>query len=148
LPRLLPEDIDALSNDSSHTKTEQHCCNVLVVDDNRDSTDSMAMFVSLMGHETRGVYGGQIAIELAQTFVPDLILLDLAMPDMDGFEVLERLRKSPTFNHTTIVAMTGYGGDEARHRSLKAGFDDHLTKPVNPALLQKLLLACEEKCKS
>jgi len=70
------------------------------------------------------------------------------MPDMDGFEVLERMRKSSIFNHTTIVAMTGFGGEDARQRSLNAGFDDHLTKPVNPALLTQLLRACEEKCKA
>jgi len=148
LPRMQQDEYEVLTNSSAATKPEQPSCNVLVVDDNRDSTDSMAMFVSLMGHETRGVYDGQIAIELAQTFVPDLVLLDLAMPDMDGFEVLERLRKSSIFNHTTIVAMTGFGGDDARQRSISAGFDDHLTKPVNPALLTQLLRACEEKCKA
>jgi len=148
LPRLQQDEYDVLTNGAKATKPEQASCNVLVVDDNRDSTDSMAMFVTLMGHETRGVYGGQIAIELAQTFVPDLVLLDLAMPDMDGFEVLERMRKSSIFNHTTIVAMTGFGGEDARQRSLNAGFDDHLTKPVNPALLTQLLRACEEKCKA
>jgi PAS domain S-box-containing protein len=146
LPRLMQADLEVMNNDELEN-SDRTCCNVLVVDDNRDSTDSMAMYVTLMGHETRGVYDGQIAIELAQTFVPDLVLLDLAMPDMDGFEVLQRLRLSSTFNHTTIVAMNGYGGEDARSKSLNAGFDDHLTKPVNPALLEKLLTACEEKYK-
>lgn len=124
------------------------CCNILVVDDNRDSADSMAMLLSIMGHETRAVYDGQAAIELAHSFRPHIVLLDLAMPGLDGFQVLSRLRSMPELCATTIVAMTGFGGEDAYKKSLDAGFDEHITKPVNQVLLAQIITSAEIKLKT
>jgi CheY-like chemotaxis protein len=102
---------------------------VLVVDDNRDSADSMVMLLEQLGHEAYGAYTADHALKLARTIAPTLVLLDLNIPGRDGFEIIRTLRESmrhPMF----IVAMTGYGQRSDRDRTRDAGFDDHLTKPV------------------
>jgi CheY-like chemotaxis protein len=138
--------LQVVSNEIYETQAEPQSCNVLVVDDNKESADSLAMFVSMLGYDAFVSYSGQEAVELTQTFAPDLILLDLIMPGLDGFDVLEQLRASKRCEHTTIIAMTGYVGEEVRRRSFAAGFDDHLTKPINSVLLEELLQQCEKKC--
>ncbi|HVT35483.1 MAG TPA: ATP-binding protein [Nevskiaceae bacterium] len=116
-----------------------HGLRVLVADDNRDSADSMAMLVSLFGHQPRTVYDGPAAVAAARDFKPDLILLDLAMPGLSGFEVLERVRRDEATRGSVVAAMTGYGGEQDRARTQAAGFDDHLVKPVAAADFARLL---------
>jgi CheY-like chemotaxis protein len=130
---------DRAENKSNQEVRDDQCCVVLIVDDNQDSADSLALFVSMLGHDAYVVYDGQRAIDITQTFVPDLILLDLVMPGLDGFDVLSVLRSSKLLERTAIVAMTGYFGDDVISRSLAAGFDDHLTKPIDAVLLEQLL---------
>jgi two-component system CheB/CheR fusion protein len=112
---------------------------VLVVDDNVDSAESLAAWLGLVGHQARIAHDGASALELAASFAPDAVLLDLGMPDMDGFEVARRLRALPGFERVLLLALTGYGQEDDRRRSREAGFDDHLVKPVDPQSLAALL---------
>ncbi|CDY76360.1 Chemotaxis protein methyltransferase CheR [Caballeronia glathei] len=118
---------------------------VLVIDDNRDSADSLAMLIGLKGHEARVAYDGAHGLAIAREFLPDLVLVDLAMPDFDGFFVLRELRAQPAFHSATTAAMTGFGQEQDRERSLSAGFDVHLVKPVDIALLDELLASVSER---
>jgi signal transduction histidine kinase len=108
---------------------------VLIVDDNVDSADSLAMVLTFDGHETDRVYTARAALEHAKSFHPDVVLLDIGLPEMDGYEVARRIRKIPDLERVRLVALTGYGQPEDRLRTESAGFDDHLVKPVEfPAL--------------
>ena len=111
---------------------------VLVIDDNADSTDSMVTMLDLLGHVARGAYSGSQGLAEAQVFCPDLVLLDLNMPDMDGFAVVRRLRER-FGQRLTVAAMTGYGRQGDRRATRETGFDAHLTKPVGLAQLQRVL---------
>jgi PAS domain S-box-containing protein len=112
---------------------------VLVVDDNVDSAESMAVLLRLYGHEVRLAHDGEAALEEARSFKPDVIFLDLSLPKMDGYEVARRLRQEPATSGMTLVAMTGYGHEEERRRTQEAGFYSHLVKPVDFDLLRELL---------
>jgi len=108
---------------------------VLIVDDNVDSADSLAMVLKYDGHETDRVYTARDAIERTASFKPDVILLDIGLPEIDGYEIARRLRATPGLERLRLVALTGYGQPEDRARTRAAGFDDHLVKPVEfPAL--------------
>jgi PAS domain S-box-containing protein len=112
---------------------------VMVVDDNADSADSMATLVQVLGHEAHAVYDGAAAIELAQTLQPNLVLLDLSMPKMTGFDALPHIRKALAAPGAIIAAMTGLGTSEDRAKTEAAGFDLHLTKPVGLPELEGVL---------
>jgi PAS domain S-box-containing protein len=112
---------------------------ILVVDDNRDAADSLALVLRLEGHDVRVTYDGQTALEVAQGHPPDLALVDLGMPGMDGYELCRRLRAQPALAGALLVALTGWGQEEDRRRSEEAGFDRHLIKPVEPQSLHRLL---------
>jgi PAS domain S-box-containing protein len=103
---------------------------VLVVDDNRDSADSVTAIIRLLGYHCECVYNGDAALAVAAQRAPQMVLLDLAMPGIDGYQTLERLRALPGARNVFAVAMTGYGSNEDRQRTSSAGFDAHLTKPV------------------
>jgi CheY-like chemotaxis protein len=112
---------------------------VLVADDSRDSAESMGMLLELAGHEVRLAYDGQEALELADSFRPDVILLDIGLPKLDGFEVASRLRQDHRHDRMLLMAVTGYGTDGDRDRARAAGFDHHLVKPVDPRTLRDLI---------
>jgi len=112
---------------------------VLVVDDNVDSAESLALWLRLVGHEVRLVHEGLAALEEARVFRPEIVVLDIGLADIDGFQVAELLRKEPGLEGMLLIALTGYGQDEDRQRCYDAGFDEHLIKPVDPALLEALL---------
>jgi signal transduction histidine kinase len=114
---------------------------VLVVDDNRDSAESLAALLGLLGHEVRQAYDGPGGLDLARSWIPDLVLLDLGMPGMGGHEVARRLRADPQLLDTTLVALTGYGAAEDRRASREAGFDWHLVKPIDFDALERVLAA-------
>jgi PAS domain S-box-containing protein len=114
---------------------------ILVVDDNMDSAQSMAVLLRLDGHEVQIAHNGLTALEEARAFQPDVMFLDLNMPEMDGYEVARRLRLEPELVSMTLVAMTGYGQEEDRRRTQEAGFRHHFVKPVDPGMLQELLLS-------
>jgi CheY-like chemotaxis protein len=111
---------------------------VLVVDDNIDAVESLAMVLQHMGHEVRTAADGPKALALAGAYRPELVLLDIGLPGIDGYEVARRLRKQAVAP-MLLVALTGYGQEEDRRRSREAGFDQHLVKPVELTALQALL---------
>ncbi|MHB1557980.1 MAG: hybrid sensor histidine kinase/response regulator [Isosphaeraceae bacterium] len=112
---------------------------ILVVDDNRDAADSLALWLRMQGHKVEVAHDGPSALEAAASFRPRLVLLDLGMSGMDGFEVARRLRGRPDADGVRLAALTGWGGHEYRRRTLEAGFDHHLVKPVEPRKLDDLL---------
>ncbi len=112
---------------------------VLVVDDNADVADSLALLLELWGHDVRVERDGAAVLSTAATFRPEAMLLDIGLPGMNGYDLARQLRAQPEFRDTLLVALTGYGQPEVRQRSLEAGFDHHLTKPVNPEELRQLL---------
>ena len=112
---------------------------VLVADDNHDAADSLAMLLELGGHEVRVAHDGREALAIANAFRPEVALLDIAMPGMDGHEVARALRAEPWGRGVVLVALTGWGQHEDRHRALAAGFDHHLTEPVDPDVIERLL---------
>ena len=112
---------------------------VLIVDDNVDAAETLQMVVSTMGHEAETVHDGHAALEAARARPPDIVLLDISMPGMDGFTVARRLRDEPRLGKVRVVALTGFGQQDDRRRTREAGFDDHLVKPVSPEDLRRLL---------
>jgi CheY-like chemotaxis protein len=112
---------------------------ILVADDNIDAASSLGMLLEMMGHEVCIVHDGVEAIEKATTFGPDIILLDLGMPQLNGYEACARIREQPSNKGTLIVALTGWTQDDKKQRSQQAGFDFHLIKPVELPALEKLL---------
>jgi CheY-like chemotaxis protein len=112
---------------------------VLVVDDNIDAADSLALLLGLEGHQTECAYTAAGALQRVSAFAPQVVLLDIGLPDMDGYEVARRLRALPTGAAMTLVALTGYGQAEDRERALASGFDTHLVKPVDLVALARIL---------
>jgi CheY-like chemotaxis protein len=112
---------------------------ILIVDDNLDGAESLAMLLEEVGQETYEAHDGLQAIDAAERLRPDAILLDIGLPKLNGYEVCRRIRQRPWGAKVMIVALTGWGQDEDRQRSVEAGFDTHLVKPVDFELLMKLL---------
>jgi CheY-like chemotaxis protein len=112
---------------------------ILVVEDNVEAGKSMAMVLRLWGHEVRVVRDGPAALEAASQEPPDVVLLDIGMPGMDGYEVAKRLREKPALKKALLIALTGFGTDQDRWRSREAGFDIHLVKPVSTDELRRVL---------
>ena len=112
---------------------------VLIVDDNNDLVHMLELAVAGMGHEVRKALDGRSAISAALSFRPDVVLLDLGLPVVSGLDVARELRRHPEMTNTRLVALTGWGQEEDRHRTSKAGFDHHLTKPTDPEELEGLL---------
>ncbi|HET6961686.1 MAG TPA: ATP-binding protein, partial [Terriglobia bacterium] len=112
---------------------------ILIVDDNVDSAESLTILLALEGNETHTAYDGLDALAAAASFRPDVILLDIGLPELNGYDVARRIREQPWGRHIMLVALTGWGQEEDRRRSHEAGFDYHLTKPVDPMSLKELL---------
>jgi signal transduction histidine kinase/ActR/RegA family two-component response regulator len=114
-------------------------CHVLIADDLRDSVESLAMMLHMAGHDVHTAHDGLEAVQAAAVFHPDVVVLDIGMPRMNGYEAARHIRKQPWGQKMVLVALTGWGQEEDRRRSLEAGFNHHLTKPVKPAALEQLL---------
>jgi len=112
---------------------------VLVADDNVDAARSLGLVLSQMGYDVQIVHGGEAALEAARSQAPELVLLDLAMPGLDGLAVARRMREDPRLRQARIVALTGHGQDEDRQRTQAAGFDEHIVKPISPEALCRVL---------
>jgi len=112
---------------------------VLVIDDNLDAAETLKLMLEWFGHEVATAYSGRTGLEKAKGWRPDVILCDIGLPDTDGYAVARALRSCPDYRPDRLVAMTGYGQDEDKLRALEAGFDLHLTKPVDPADLERLM---------
>jgi signal transduction histidine kinase len=114
---------------------------ILVVDDNVDAADTLVTMLRLEGHEVEAVYRGRDALERTGTFRPQVVLLDIGLPELNGYEVARQLRKLPGAAELRLIALTGYGQAEDRARAFEAGFDDHLVKPVDNSVLRSHLAA-------
>ena len=112
-----------------------------MVDDNRDSADSMALQLRLKGHDVQTAYSGEQALEVAITYQPEFILLDIGLPGMSGHDVARTIRQQSWGASPVLIAMTGWGQLEDRSLASDAGFDHHMTKPLDPDELDALLVA-------
>ena len=138
LPRL-PDPPTANSSDGSAASAPRPPRRVLVVDDNQDVADSLLIILQQQGHEVRVAYDGPAALKLAESYLPEVVLLDIGLPGLDGYEVARRLRALPALHGALLIALTGYGQPDARRSALDAGFDVHLVKPVDPQTLTDLM---------
>lgn len=141
---MRPDDNEQHSQPPARPAEEPAATNrrrILVVDDNHDSVESLAILLTLQGHETHTAGNGQEAVEAAARLRPDVILLDIGMSSMNGYEACRRIREQPGGEDVFIIALTGWGQDEDRRRSSEAGFNQHMVKPLNLAVLMRLLAA-------
>jgi CheY-like chemotaxis protein len=134
--RSAPESPQAGGGERTTARTKRR---ILIADDNRDAADSLAMMLRLAGHEVHSVHDGQEAVEAAGWFRPDLALLDIGMPKLNGLQAARHIRERQWGRQMVLVAITGWGQDEDKRRATEAGFDHHLTKPVDPAALETFL---------
>lgn len=124
---------------ASPVKSASQRFRILVVDDNHDSALSLAMMLSIMGHDTRTAHDGESAVETAESFLPEVVLLDIGLPKLNGYEVAQRIREQPWGRSMFLIAVTGWGQEEDRQRSSEVGLNVHMVKPVEPAALERLL---------
>ena len=142
LPRVAPgPDAAPASAPLLAGQDQEH--SILIVDDNADAARTLAQFLRAKGHRVRVAADGAAALMMAGADAPRVLLLDIGLPDMDGYELARKMRNLPGTRHCLSVALTGYGRPEDRQRSREAGFDHHLTKPVNPQELMKLINSVE-----
>jgi len=112
---------------------------ILVVDDNKDGAESLSILLSMRGHDVRTAYDGASALHIAHEHRPHLVLLDIGMPGMNGYEVARRLREDAELSHSVFAAVTGFTQADDVRRSREAGFKHHLTKPASLAAIEDLL---------
>jgi CheY-like chemotaxis protein len=112
---------------------------ILIADDNEDGAESLAMLLRIQGHEVATVYDGEQAVAAAESMRPDVVLLDIGMPKLNGYEACRRIREQSWGLGIYLIAVTGWGQDEDRRRTEEAGFDHHLVKPVELDALMRLL---------
>jgi two-component system, chemotaxis family, CheB/CheR fusion protein len=121
---------------------------VLVADDNRDCADSLIALLEIWGYETVVAYDGEAALAAALATKPDILLLDIRLPQMDGYEIARHVRATRALRHTCIIAVSGLGRPDDVSRSLKSGCNCHLVKPVEPDELRELLSEVETRIRS
>jgi PAS domain S-box-containing protein len=129
----------ALSEVPSGVRPAGRRLRILVVEDNRDAADSLRVLLELLGHEVRVAYSGPDGVRTAQEWQPSVVLSDIGLPGLDGFEVAQRLRRDPATAGARLIAITGYGSEEDRRRAEEAGYNHVLKKPADPAMLLELL---------
>ncbi len=112
---------------------------IVIADDSRDSADSLGMLLQLAGHEVHIAYDGETALEMAERYRPDVMLLDIGMPTLNGYQVSQQIRGKLWGQSLVLIAQTGWGQNRDRELSRAAGFDHHLVKPVDPSQLESLL---------
>jgi CheY-like chemotaxis protein len=110
-----------------------------VVDDNADAADSLGQLLEMLGNEVRTAYDGEAGIAAAEAFRPDVVLMDIGMPKLNGHEACRRIREQPWGKGMLLVALTGWGQDDDRRKTAAAGFDHHLVKPVDPQALNRFM---------
>jgi PAS domain S-box-containing protein len=139
LPVLTPAAERPPGDAAAPTPRDRGPLRVLVVEDNVDAAESVALLLRLYGHEVQVVHTGPAGLEAAHAFRPNVVLLDIGLPGMDGYEVAKRLRQDAELKRVPLIAMTGYSREEDRSRSREVGIDQHLVKPVEPEKLHQLL---------
>jgi CheY-like chemotaxis protein len=138
LPLVIRPPIETPSGDGAAVKRPSHG-RILLVDDNKDSAASLAMLLRLKGNDIRTAHDGVEALEVADTFHPEIVLLDIGLPKLNGYDVARRIRQQPWGQDVLLIALTGWGNDEDRRLSQEAGFNFHILKPVDLAALEELL---------
>ncbi len=133
-PALSPAPETAHRSDGARSR-------VLVIEDNHDAAESLRMLLEVLGHEVRVAFTGPEGVDAALAWAPDVVLSDIGLPGLDGYEVARRLRREPRFERVLLVALTGYNAEDDRRRSREAGFDHHLAKPADVRELQRVLTA-------
>jgi CheY-like chemotaxis protein len=131
--------LDTIAPPAASTSDGDCSRRVMVVEDNPDGLETLVALLEMLGHQSAGAADGGEALKVAAEFRPEVILLDLGLPVMDGFEVARRLRQDDRFKGVFIAALTGWGADGDRRRTAEAGFDAHLTKPVELPALEAVL---------
>ncbi len=144
LPVLLPRVVAPAPQPSVASTVASPRRRILIVDDNRDTAISLATVLNILGHRTQVAFDGLEALEAARDFHPDVVLLDIGMPKLNGHETARHLRQEPWGREIVLVAVTGWGQDDDRRRSQDAGFNFHLVKPVDPAALEQILAELPE----
>jgi PAS domain S-box-containing protein len=139
LPALARKPARSVAASTERPRKRREHKRVLVVDDNRDSADTMTALLLAWGHEVRTLYDGQSVISIVAEYRPDVVLLDIGLPKIDGYDLARQLRQSESSRHIVLVAVTGYGQDDDRRRVREAGFDHHLLKPLKPEALEKII---------
>jgi CheY-like chemotaxis protein len=112
---------------------------ILVVDDNQDAADALARIISGYGYETMAVYSGEDAVRATQSFLPDMAMIDIGMPGLDGYETVKRIRSQRDTDHIILVAVTAWSGEEDKRRAFEYGFDHHVSKPMSTETLEQIL---------
>lgn len=136
---MLKENAPAAPNGEEKRQLHKSSMRILVVDDNRDGADSLSLMLRLMGNETFAAYDGEEGVQKAEELRPDVVLLDIGLPKLNGYEACARIREREWGKDLILIAITGWGQDEDRRRSQEAGFNYHLVKPVDPHAFSKLL---------
>jgi PAS domain S-box-containing protein len=139
LPAVVGAAVPQAAGGKDEPAAPQSSLRILIVDDNRDSADSLVLLLRLLGNDTRTAYDGQEGVAVAGEFKPDVVLLDIGLPKLNGYEACRRIRGQPWGKKAVLIAVTGWGQEEDRRRSHEAGFDHHLVKPVDPHDLMRLL---------
>jgi CheY-like chemotaxis protein len=140
--RLPVESVASSTGDSGKPEEPaalESALRILIVDDNRDSAESLAMMLHMLGHEIRVAHDGKQGADAAEDFRPAVVLLDIGLPSMNGYEVCRHIRSQPWGSEMIVVALTGWGQEEDRRKSSEAGFDHHIVKPINPRELMTIL---------
>ena len=138
IPFVEPVERDKAADDPI-PETDPQYYRLLVVDDNEDAAESLAILLRMQGHDVMTAHDGPSALRVADSFRPALVLMDIGMPSMDGYEVARRIRATPELAGTVLVALTGWGQQEDRRRSIESGFDHHVVKPVDPLTLTQIV---------
>ena len=139
LPVVIEESQPQASAVNDESAGPKSLLRILIVDDNRDSADSLSEMLKTMGSDTRTAYDGRQGVDMAGEYRPDVILLDIGLPELNGYEACRLIRDQPNGKGVVLIAVTGWGQDEDRRRSREAGFDHHLVKPVDPQALMKMV---------
>ena len=137
IPAEMPESEQTSQSSGAATTSSRR---VLIADDNHDGAESLAMLIESSGHEVLLAHTGIDAMKMAATHRPHVAILDIGMPGMDGYQVAQQIREQPWGMHMTLIALTGWGQEDDKQRARRAGFDHHLTKPVDLAILEDLLV--------
>lgn len=139
------ENIETHYTDSTENSSPPSHCRVLIVDDNGDAANIMAMVIKKLGNEVQVASDGEMAVRMAEKFHPDVILMDLGMPKMNGYEAAQEIRRHEWGKNMILVALTGWGQEEDRRRTKEAGFNYHLVKPADTIQLRRLFANLEDK---
>jgi signal transduction histidine kinase/DNA-binding response OmpR family regulator len=144
LPRAVRSDVarEAAPAPAQQVAQQHGERRVLIVDDNVDAAETLAMMLELLGQETRQAHDGHEALKAAEEYRPDMVFMDIGLPGLTGHEVVARMRRELGMRDAYIVALSGYGTEEDRRKSLESGFDTHLVKPLDPSQLPQLLATC------